>query len=233
MMVRLNRLRRLGTVLLVLSGLSACASEVGFDLSFIPEERPAYVANGQILIVMPPFQRSLVFQGPPSSARGNFTTLTIPMGALMMGVSEEVFAACFAEGVAFAEDIYSAEDYVVAIEAKLLDFLYSYTDALEVSSEDRRTLEVSLEDTDVLEGNFGNAPENLITPQVRVELEVTAYDSGRRTILEKTYNSGLVSGEAYFVSYRPQEKINRTLHATLHGLMLQVAADIRPLLNAD
>ncbi len=85
----------------------------------------------------------------------------------------------------------------------------------------------------MLEVSFEDAVGSLITPQVEVELELTAYDSAGGTILEKTYNSGLVSGEAYIVSYQPQEEINRTLHATLHGLMLQVAADIRPLLTEN
>jgi hypothetical protein len=32
------------------------------------------------------------------------------------------------------------------------------------------------------------------------------------------------------VTSRPAERINRTLHATLHSLMLKLAADLRPLL---
>ena len=69
-----------------------------------------------------------------------------------------------------------------------------------------------------------------ITPSIQFELALKAYNSAGNVVLEETYPSGLVSGESYFTSYRPHERINATFHAALQDVMLTVAEDIRPFL---
>jgi hypothetical protein len=65
---------------------------------------------------------------------------------------------------------------------------------------------------------------------VRIAFAVKAYDRAGEQVLDKVYDSGVMAGEEYLVASRPAERINRVLHATLHDLMLQLVADVRPLL---
>jgi hypothetical protein len=65
---------------------------------------------------------------------------------------------------------------------------------------------------------------------VNISVAVKAHNLAGATVLDKIYDSGVMAGESYMVTSRPAERINRTLHATLHSLMLKLAADLRPLL---
>ena len=76
----------------------------------------------------------------------------------------------------------------------------------------------------------GEMPRSITTPQVEFDLSVRAYDSSGSAMLERTYPSGLVSGESYEITNRPYERVNETFHAALHEIMVRVAEDIRPLL---
>jgi hypothetical protein len=49
-------------------------------------------------------------------------------------------------------------------------------------------------------------------------------------VLDKVYDSGIAAGEEYLTTSKPAERINRVLHSTLHELMLDLVADVRPLL---
>jgi hypothetical protein len=72
-----------------------------------------------------------------------------------------------------------------------------------------------------------------ITPQLNVAFAVKAHKRSGELVLDKIYDSGVREGESYMVTGRPAERINRTLHATLHALMLQIADDVRPLLIGE
>jgi hypothetical protein len=94
------------------------------------------------------------------------------------------------------------------------EFVYSYT----------RIIEQGFDEGDV---------DSWIIPEVEISFDVRAFDRRGGRILEKTYDSGVMAGESYRVTSRPAERINQALHATLHALMLQVAADIKPLLIGE
>lgn len=102
---------------------------------------------------MPEEQQDFVYEGSPDSAVGDFTTLTVPMGAIVRDIAAQVFSSCFARGVEFAPER-TPGDYFIALDMR----------------------------------------ESL---------------------------------------YRYARIINAALHATLHALMLQVAADVRPLLIGE
>ena len=193
-------------------GLGACAYQVDYDPSLLPAERPAYVADGKLLIVMPEAQRQLVYEGAPSSQAGSLTRLTIPFGSIMRDIATQVFGSCFARGVEFADTRDSAsDDYVLALEGDLAKFLYSYTRVID-------------------EGFSVAEPTTWMVPEVEIAFDVRAYDSAGRKVLDKTYDSGVTAGNRYDVDSGVAERVNETLHETLHRLMLQVANDIRPLL---
>ena len=206
-----SRIAVLCAVLGAVSMLGACAYEIGYRPEYVPTEAPSFIAQGKLLIVMAPQQREFVYEGKPSSATGYFTTLTVPIGSIVQDIATQVFGACFAYGVEFVDSTAGRDDYVLALEGDMQDFVYSYTK--------------------VIDQGFDEQPADVwITPEVDIAFAVKGYNRAGDTVLDKIYDSGVQAGESYLVTSKPAERINRTLHATLHALMLQVAADVRPLL---
>jgi hypothetical protein len=195
--------------ILVTLGLGAC--EVAYRPEYVPAETPPFVAQGKLLSVLPQEQRQFVYSAPPTSATGDFTTLTVPIGSIVQDIAKQVFGACFALGVDFVDSLEGQSGYVLALQGNMQDFIYSYTK--------------------VIDAGFGEQdPEIWITPQIDISFAVKGYDRAGALVLDKTSDSGIRAGESYTVTSRPAERINRTLHETLHALMLDVANDVRPLL---
>ena len=194
--------------------LAACTFQTQYEAAYVPDEAPTYIAYGKMVIVMPEDQRNFTYEGPPQSEVGNFTTLTVPIGEIVQSIADQVFTTCFASGVEFVDAIDYDDDFVVALSGDMRDFVYRYQRVIDQGFTD--------EDTQVW-----------ITPEVEISFNVRASDHTGRTILDKTYESGVSQGESYQVTSRPAERISQTLHATLHALMLEVAADLRPLLIGE
>jgi len=163
---------------------------------------------------MPQEQREFVYEGRPASTTGDFTTLTVPIGTIVEEIAKEVFGGCFAFGVEFVDEVADRDDYVLAIEGDMQEFVYAYTKVIEQGFDEENV-------------------EVWITPELTIAFAVKAFKRSGELVLDKTYDSGLRAGESYMVTGRPAERINRTLHATLHALMLQLADDIRPLLIGE
>ncbi len=212
MMSNVSIRRCAGAALLCLLG--ACSYEVGFQPGYLPEEKPQFIADAKVLIVMPLEQQAFVYSGPPDSKTGDFTTLTVPLGAIVKDIAEDVFTECFSEGVEIATERPSDGDYVVAIEGDIPDFVYRYTKIIE-------------------QGFDEGDQDSWIVPEVDISFNARAYDRGGKLILEKTYDSGVTAGESYRVTSKPSERINETLHETLHALMVQLAEDVKPLLVGE
>ena len=192
-------------------GLGGCAYQVEYDPEYVTDEAPSYVADAEIVILMHPHDTEYVFEGSPTTQVGEFTSLTIPIGNIMQEIAAEVFQSCFAYGVVFTQELTRDMNYLVALEPEFHDFSYAY-------------------DRVPLETEPGEPPRSITTPQVQFELSVKAYDSSGKIVLERNYDSGLVSGESYEVTNRPYERVNETFHTALQQVMLRVADDIRPLL---
>lgn len=207
----MSRLVRSSAALLLVV-LAACSYQAGYNPGYVPAERPQYIAQGQLLIVLPEEQQNFVYRGKAASWVGSDSTLTLPLGTIMKEVATQVFTSCFAKGVTFADKRSPGSGYVLALEGDLEKFLYSYSRVI---------------DTGFSEGN----PESWIVPEVEIAFDARAYDTSDALVLNKTYDSGIRAGRSYMVSAKPAERINEALHATLHDLMLQVAADVRPLLS--
>lgn len=194
--------------------LAGCAYEVGYRSEYLRSEPPQYVAQGKLLVVMPDEQRAFAYEGPPNSRTGDFTTLTVPVGNIVQEIASHVFGECFAYGVEFVDSRADRDDYVLALEGNLQDFIYSYTKVID-------------------EGFNAERADVWIVPEVQISFAVKGYKRTGEQVLDKVYDSGVKAGEEYMVTSRPAERINRTLHATLHDLMLQVVADVRPLLMEE
>ncbi|HEX9875218.1 MAG TPA: hypothetical protein VGC50_01035 [Gammaproteobacteria bacterium] len=194
--------------------ISGCTYQIASNPEYVPEERPPFIAQGRILIVLPQTQQAFTYQGSPTSTVGDYTTMIVPMGDIVRGIAEQVFGSCFAHGIVFAENRFVEEEHVIALEGDMQEFVYSYT----------RIIDSGFSEED---------PDVWIVPEVDIAFHVRAYDSRGQLILDDTYDSGVTAGERYRTTSRPAERINQALHATLHELMLQVANDIRPLLIGE
>lgn len=116
-MTRSPRTLRATVAVAAALALGGCVHEIGFHDEYLPQEPPAYVAEGKLLIVMPEDQRTFVYEGPPSSRTGDFTTLIVPVGTLVQEIARHVFGECFAYGVEVADSREGRDDFVLAIEA--------------------------------------------------------------------------------------------------------------------
>lgn len=209
----MNRLRR-GITCLVAFVCAGCVHEVGFQADYVPPERPTYIADGALLVVVREDQAEFVYSGPPESEIGDFTTMTIPLATIVQEIAADVFESCFARGVIFAPTRDVDADYVLALEANLDDFLYRYTRIVD-------------------RGFAEDDPDVWIIPEVDISFAVDVYDSRGSQVLSKVYDSGVQAGERYRVTSRPSERINQVLHGTLHALITQVANDLYPLLVGE
>jgi hypothetical protein len=193
--------------------LTGCAFEVAYDPDLVAEETPGYIAEAQIIVVMPADRREFVFDGPPSTEVGDFTTLTIPLGQVVQEITTHVFESCFMYGVAFTEALEPGLRYVIAVEPQIGSFSYGF----QREPDPRFNLPIEEEH-----------PVTIITPQVEFDLALTAYNSAGEPVLEKVYESGLVSGDSYYTANRPHERINAAFHSALQRTMQTVAEDLRP-----
>lgn len=203
--------------------VGACAAEVTYEPDYLPLATPRYLAETQVLILMQPEDAQYVFEGTADSFIGQTVTLRMPIGAITREVAASVFRSHFNYGVLFADTPPRDVHYVVAIEPEVRDFSYRYEQYLEESVTEMRPIPGGLE----------AVPATVITPTIEFELDVHAYDAMGNTVLDKTYASGPVAGESYYVTTRPHERINATFHATLQEMMLQVAEDLRSFLASQ
>lgn len=194
--------------------LGGCAHEIGFHGEYLPQEAPQYVAQGKLLIVMPEEQRTFVYEAPPSSRTGDYTTLIVPVGTIAMEIARHVFGECFAYGLEVADTREGRDDFVLAIEGDMQQLIYSYTKVIDAGFNAER----------------GDA---WIVPEVELAFAVKVYSRAGDTVLDKVYDSGVKAGEQYMVTSNPAERINRVLHTTLHDLMLLLVADMRPFLMEE
>ena len=204
-----------GALLMTGIAISGCSHEIGFEPGLVPKDRPSYIADGALLFVLPDDEEQFVYDGPPDSEVGNFTTMTVPLGMILKEIATDVFGSCFARGVTFAPTRETGGDYVLALEADLGDFVYRYERVIDRGFSD-------VQDPDVW-----------ILPEVDISIDVKVYDSRGAEVLSKTYDSGVQAGERYMVNPHHEERINEVLHATLHQLLTEVAEDLYPLLIGE
>lgn len=191
---------------LVVVLLSSCSYKVGFDASYLP---PAVVAGkhaGKVLVLMSPQEQEWIYEGNPTSFTGGGTTLTAPLGNITKQVAIEVFSRHF-DTVDTAEALPEDGQYIIVANPRIRHFEYAYNQLK----------------------NLGFA----ITPQIKVELDVTLFDNKNNKLMEKTYTSGLQAGESYMISISPEEKVNQALHKALFAQMTLAAQDALMVLSDD
>lgn len=185
--------------------LGACSYNAGFNSTYLPPEGITTKINERVLIVMSEQEQEWVYSGNPTSFTGGATTLTIPLGNITKQIAIEVFSRHF-RGTESATQLPDDSTYRIAVNPRVSHFDYAYNQLK----------------------NLGFA----ITPEIQLDLNVKMFDGLGKQVMEKTYSSGLRSGESYMVSGSPAEKINQTLHRALFELMEDAAVDAVAELNS-
>ncbi len=201
--------------------LAGCAAQGQFESNYLEQVNPPYLAETKIVILMHDHDLEYTFEGKPTSQIGENITLTMPLGSIMREVAASVFQSYFMYGVVFTEELSPSLLYLVALEPEIRDFSYRYDRQVEADVFDVRRSD---------SGDLAAEPVSVITPSISFTLDIKAYDSDGKVLLQKSYDSGQVAGESYIVTSRPHERINATFHKALQEIMLKVADDIRPFL---
>lgn len=194
-MKTLTRLLLCGIALLAISG---CSYNVGFNSSYLPPAGIAGKHDGKVLVLMSQQEQDWVYSGHPTSYTASATTLSVPLGNITKQVALEVFSRHFTE-VDFANARPAGGQYTMVVNPRVSHFEYAYNQLK----------------------NLGFA----ITPEIKLDLDVTLYDAKGNKVMEKTYRSGLQEGESYMMSGSPHEKVNQALHKTLYTHMSQAVSD--------
>lgn len=194
---------RLVSGIAVLVSITGCASSIAYRADYVPDH--AVVANerieGRVLVYTTLADDERLVTSGATSFTGSGAKLTTPVGMMTREIAVKVFSQVATEGAAAAHELTDADRFAVIIRPETKDFKYGFPQLK----------------------NLGFA----ITPEVQVELKMTVLDPSGRPLLEKEYDSGVVEGKSYMMSGKPNERISKLAHETMHALMLRAAGDVR------
>lgn len=104
------------------------------------------------------------------------------------------------DGAAASNDLADAGRYAVVLRPEAKDFTHGFPQLK----------------------NLGFA----ITPEVHLTIRMSILDATGKSVLEKDYDSGVVSGRSHMISGSPMERINHLAHETMYELMRRAASDV-------
>jgi hypothetical protein len=186
-----------------IAALSGCAASMAYRADYVPD-KPVTDSDritGRVLIyTMHPDDDRLITAGA-TSFTGSGMQLTTPTGMMTREIAVKVFSKLATDGANAGNDLKDADRYAMILRPQTTDFSHGFPQLK----------------------NLGFA----ITPEVRVSMRMSILDSAGKSLNEKEYDSGVVSGSSYMMSGSPVERINRLAHETLYDLMRRAAADVR------
>lgn len=189
--------------LAALGALSGCAPVATYNPAYISHVKLAEAEKliGRILIYTEKMDDDVPYTGKPTSFTGGGTTLTIPLGMISREIAVIVFGDLFRGGAERSNSLTNLTRYRLVLRPKIVNFSYEYNQLK----------------------NLGFA----ITPTVIATLEVSLLDGKGMTYWTRSYFSGTVETDAYFISGAPGEEIGKAAHKAIYDLMLKAAKDIR------
>jgi hypothetical protein len=183
--------------------VTGCSFQAGYNPTYLPDEEPEYLSASEVLLLMADEEEDFVFSGSPTSFTGWATNLTIPLGTILKETAEEILEDRFSGGTDFSNELIDPEAYLIILHPSIKRFEYRYNQLK----------------------NAGFA----ITPEVDIDLNVEILDREGVTIFDQDYTSGYISGDTYFISGSPAEKVNKILHKTLYDLLETSFSEARPI----
>ncbi len=168
----------------------------------VPDE-PVAVGDrvtGRVLIYTTRTDDDRLITTGDTSFTGVGLKLTTPVGIMVREIALKVFSKVASDGADERDDFVNASRYAIVLRPQIENFEYSFAHP-----------------------KFGIE----ITPEVRVTLRITLLDATGRVMLEKDYDSGLVSGSRHVISGKLAERTNKLAHEALYDLMRRAAVDVR------
>lgn len=182
--------------------LSGCAASMAYRADYVPDKPIADSDRvaGRVLIYTTQNDDDRLVTAGATSFTGSGMKLTTPIGMMTREIALKVFEKAATEGADASHDLSNAGRYSVIVRPQAQDFKHGFPQLK----------------------NLGFA----ITPEVQVSLRVTLLDPAGSTLLEKGYDSGVVSGSSYMMSGKPVERVNKLAHEAIYDLMRRAAADV-------
>jgi hypothetical protein len=188
----------LGAMLL----FSGCAASIAYRADYVPDKPIAETdrISGRVLVYTTRNDDERLITAGATSFTGGGLKLTTPIGMMTREIALKVFSKVASDGADASNDLVNVSRYTIVLRPEAKDFSHGFPQLK----------------------NLGFA----ITPEVRISIRMDILDSGGKVVLEKDYDSGVVSGKSYMISGSPTERINHLAHETLYDLMIRAADDV-------
>jgi hypothetical protein len=196
------RLPSKGAYISALLMLQGCAASIAYRADYVPDKPVSDVdrISGRVLVYTTRDDDDRLITAGATSMTGSGLKLTTPIGIMTREIAVKVFSKVASDGADASNQLRDASRYTIVLRPQALDFTHGFPQLK----------------------NLGFA----ITPEVRITMRMTVLDPGGRSLLERTYDSGVVSGGSYMISGSPTERINRLAHETMYVLMRRAADDV-------
>ena len=170
-----------GTVVILLSG---CAASIAYRADYVPD-RPISETDriaGRVLIYTTRGDDERLITSGATSITGSGLKITIPVGTMTREIAVKVFSKVAADGASASNDLADAGRYAVVLRPETKDLTHGFPQIQ----------------------NLGFA----ITPEVHLTMRMSILDATGKPLLEKEYDSGVVSGRSYMVSGSPSDDVH-------------------------
>jgi hypothetical protein len=193
---------RIAVGVVVVLMLYGCAASMAYRSDYVPDKPIADSdrISGRVLVYTTQADDDRLITAGATSFTGGGMKLTTPIGMMTREIALKVFSKVASDGADASHDLGNATRYTVILRPQAQDFTHGFPQLK----------------------NLGLA----ITPEVRVTMRVTLLDSTGKDLLEKDYDSGVVSGSSYMISGKPVERVNKLAHEVIYDLMRRAASDV-------
>lgn len=175
---------------------------MAYRADYVPDKPVADAdrINGRVLLYTTQSDDDRLVTAGATSFTGGGMKLTTPVGMMTREIALKVFSKVATDGADASHDLTNSNRYTIVLRPQAQDFTHGFPQLK----------------------NLGFA----ITPEVRVTIRMTVLDTTGKDLLEKDYDSGVVSGPSYMMSGKPVERVNKLAHEVMYDLMLRAASDV-------
>ncbi len=181
--------------------LCGCAASMAYRADDVPDKPIADSDRvmGRVLIYTTQTDDERPITAGATSLMGAGLKLTTSVGIMVREIALEVFSKVATDGADESHDFTNAGRYTIVLRPQIENFEYGFPHP-----------KLGIE----------------IAPEVRMTLRITLLDATGSVMLEKDYDSGVVSGSRHMISGKLVERTNKLAHEVMYDLMRRAAADV-------